>query len=191
MTKFTLVRHGQTDWNVARRYQGQQDIPLNAEGLQQARTLALFMKEETFDVIYSSDLQRAMQTAQILQEGREATVIADARLREIAFGEWEGKCHDDLRTAFPIRFTLSESDPAVPLAPGGESVFALAQRTKEFADEISQRFPDGNVLIVTHGLALATLLCHAENVPLLEAYHLVPDNAQPVHITWLATTKPI
>lgn len=191
MTKFTLVRHGQTDWNVARRYQGQQDIPLNAEGLQQARTLALFMKEETFDVIYSSDLQRAMQTAQILQEGREATVIADARLREIAFGEWEGKCHDDLRTAFPIRFTLSESNPTVPLAPGGESVFALAQRTKEFADEISQRFPDGNLLIVTHGLALATLLCHAENVPLLEAYHLVPDNAQPVHVTWLATTKPI
>src|SRR5512133_2359968 len=113
MTNFTLVRHGQTDWNVARRYQGQQDIPLNAEGLQQARTLALFMKEETFDVIYSSDLQRAMQTAQILQEGREATVTADARLREIAFGEWEGKCHDDLRTAFPMRFTLRESNPAV------------------------------------------------------------------------------
>ncbi len=191
MTNFTLVRHGQTDWNVARRYQGQQDIPLNAEGLQQARTLALLMKEETFDVIYSSDLQRAMQTAQILQEGREATVIADARLREIAFGEWEGKRHDDLRTAFPMRFTLSESNPAVPLAPGGESVFALAQRTKEFADEVSQRLPSGNLLIVTHGLALATLICHSERIPLLEAYHLVPDNAQPVHITWLATTKPI
>ena len=191
MTTFTLVRHGQTDWNVARRYQGQQDIPLNAEGIQQARMLALILNEEPFEAIYSSDLQRAMQTAQILKEGREATVKADARLREIGFGEWEGMRLDDMRTTFPMRFTLSQSDPAVPLAPGGESVFAVAQRTKEFAQEVSQLFPQGNVLIVTHGLALATLICHAENIPLLEAYHLVPDNAQPVHITWLAATKPI
>ena len=191
MTTFTLVRHGQTDWNVARRYQGQQDIPLNAEGFQQARVLALMMKDETFDAIYSSDLQRALQTAQILKEGREATVTADVRLREIGFGEWEGKCLDDMRTTFPKRFTLSQSDTAVPLAPGGESVFAVAQRTKEFAQEVSTLIPHGNVLVVTHGLALATLVCHAKNIPLLEAYHLVPDNAQPLKITWPPASKPI
>ncbi len=184
MTSFTLVRHGQTDWNVARRYQGQQDIPLNAEGLQQARALAMFLKDETFDAIYSSDLQRAMRTAQVLQERRDVSVIADARLREIGFGEWEGKCLDDMRAAFPTRFNLSQGDPAVPLAPGGESVFAVAQRTKEFAQEVSQLIPHGQVLVVTHGLALATLICHAENIPLLEAYQLVPDNAQPVKISW-------
>jgi broad specificity phosphatase PhoE len=86
MTIFTLVRHGQTDWNVARRYQGQQDIPLNTEGIQQARTLAMMMKDETFDAIFSSDLQRAMQTAQILAEGRLVKAIPDVRLREIGFG---------------------------------------------------------------------------------------------------------
>lgn len=191
MTNFTLVRHGQTDWNVARRYQGQQDIPLNAEGIQQARMLALILNEETFDAIYSSDLQRAMQTALILQEGRQVTVTADSRLREIGFGEWEGKCLDDMRTTFSERFTLSQSDPAIPLAPGGESVFAVAQRTKEFAHEVSQLFPHGNVLVVTHGLALATLVCHAENIPILEAYHLVPDNAQPVKINWPPAVKAI
>jgi len=191
MTTFTLVRHGQTDWNVARRYQGQQDIPLIAEGLHQARTLALMMKDEDFNAIYSSDLQRAIQTALIIQEGRQEQVITDTRLREIGFGEWEGTCLDDMRAAFPTRFARSQSDPAVPLAPGGESVFAVAQRTKEFAQEVSQQFPDGNVLVVTHGLALATMICHAENVPILEAYHLVPDNAQPVKITWTPTSEPI
>jgi broad specificity phosphatase PhoE len=191
MTVFTLVRHGQTDWNVARRYQGQQDIPLNAEGLRQARNLAVLLRDERFDAIYSSDLQRAMQTALILQEGRRGEVIADARLREISFGEWEGTCLDDMHATFPTRFALSQNDPAVPLAPGGESVFAVAQRTKEFAQEVSQQFPNGNVLVVTHGLALATLVCFAENKPILEAYHLVPDNAQPVRITWLSESKAI
>ena len=191
MTIFTLVRHGQTDWNVARRYQGQQDIPLNTEGIQQARTLAMMMKDETFDAIFSSDLQRAMQTAQILAEGRLVKAIPDVRLREIGFGEWEGACLDDMHTAFPMRFKQSQNDPAVPLAPGGESVFALAQRTKEFAQEVNQQFPDGKVLVVTHGLALATLICHAENTPLLEAYHLVPDNAEPVTISWPPAARPI
>ena len=191
MTIFTLVRHGQTDWNVARRYQGQQDIPLNTEGLQQARALALRMKDEVFNAIYSSDLQRAMQTVLILHEGRRGKVIADTRLREIGFGEWEGAYLDDMHAAFPTLFALSQKDPAVPLAPGGESVFAVAQRTKEFVQEVSQRFPHGNVLVVTHGLALATLVCHAENIPILEAYHLVPDNAQPVHISWPPPGKPI
>ncbi len=184
MTNFTLVRHGQTDWNVARRYQGQQDIPLNAEGIKQARNLAILLKDETFDAIYSSDLQRAMQTAVILQESRQGKVIADTRLQEIGFGEWEGTCLDDMREAFATRFALSQKDPAVPIAPGGESVFAVSLRTREFGDEISQQFPDGNVLVVTHGLALATLVCHAENKPIIEAYHLVPGNAQPVRITW-------
>ena len=184
MTIFTLVRHGQTDWNVARRYQGQQDILLNAEGLQQARALALIMRDEVFNAVYSSDLQRAMQTTRILQEGRSITIFADERLREICFGDWEGANHQDLQAAFPERFAISANDPAIPIAPGGESLIAFARRTKEFAEEVSELFPNGKVLVVTHGLALATLVCHAESIPILEAYNLVPDNAQPVKITW-------
>jgi alpha-ribazole phosphatase/probable phosphoglycerate mutase len=191
MTVFTLVRHGQTDWNVARRYQGHQDIPLNDEGIQQAHNLALLLKDEVFDAIYSSDLQRAMQTARIFQEERDIAVIADERLREICFGDWEGATLQEMRAAFPKRFTLSANDPAIALAPGGESVLALAQRTNEFAQEVNRLFPHGNVLVVTHGLALATLICHAENIALIEAFRLVPDNAQPVNITWPPASRPI
>lgn len=184
MTLFTLVRHGQTDWNVARRYQGHQDIPLNTEGKQQAEDLALVLNDEVFDAIYSSDLQRAMQTAHILQKGRRIDLFPDTRLREICFGDWEGASLQDMRAAYPERFTLSANDPAIPLAPGGESVVAVAQRTKAFAEEVSRLYPNGKILVVTHGLALASLRCHAEKLPLIDAFRLVPDNAQPVQINW-------
>lgn len=184
MTEFVLVRHGQTDWNVARRYQGQLDIPLNAEGIRQAEVLADVIAAETFDAIYSSDLKRALQTAALVQRGRNIAVIPDARLREIGFGEWEGTCLDDIRTTYPQRFTQSAQDPTISLAPGGESVSAVAARTIAFANEISGIFPRGNVLVVTHGLALATLICHVEGIPLTEAYRVVPDNAQPQQIHW-------
>ena len=191
MTEFVLVRHGQTDWNVARRYQGQMDIPLNAEGIRQAEVLAELLAPETYDAIYSSDLQRALQTAALLQRGRNIAVIPDARLREIGFGEWEGTCLDDVRATYPQRFSQSAQDPTIPLAPGGESVSAVAARTAGFADEISGIFPEGSVLVVTHGLALATLICQVEGIPLTEAYRVVPDNAQPRQIHWPSQEEPI
>lgn len=184
MTQLTLVRHGQTDWNLARRYQGQQDIPLNAEGLKQAHTLATLLSEEVFNAIYSSDLQRALQTAQILLDDRGIPLITDTRLREIGFGEWEGELFQEIFAKYPERFTLSRNDPAIIMAPGGESVAQVAERTSAIADEIARLYPSGRVLIVTHGMALATLVCRARGSALTEAFDLVPDNAQPVHISW-------
>lgn len=188
MTQLILVRHGQTDWNLARRYQGQKDIPLNAEGLRQAHALADQLSKENFDSIYSSDLQRALQTAQILLDGRNVPLVMDKRLREICFGEWEGEVFQEMLAKYPERFALSRSNPSIVMAPGGESVVQVADRTSEIADEIAKLLPSGRVLIVTHGMALATLVCRATDTPLSEAYDLVPDNAQPVHIKWKKET---
>jgi broad specificity phosphatase PhoE len=184
MMHLTLVRHGQTDWNLARRYQGQKDIPLNAEGLKQAQLLAGQLASKSFDAIYSSDLQRAWQTAQVLHQGRGIPLKTDIRLREICFGEWEGEVFSEMLAKFPNRFALSRSDPGIVMAPGGESVAQVAARTSSFADEISILYPSGRVLIVTHGMALATLVCRANGVPLTEAHKIVPENALPVEITW-------
>ncbi len=184
MTRLTLVRHGQTDWNLARRYQGQKDILLNVEGLRQAQLLAGQLANEPFDVIYSSDLQRALQTAQVLHQGRNIPLRTDIRLREICFGDWEGEVFSEMFAKYPERFALSRSDPGVVMAPGGESVAQVAARTSSFADEISTLYPAGRVLIVTHGMALATLVCRANGVPLTEAHKMVPENALPVEITW-------
>jgi broad specificity phosphatase PhoE len=184
MTQITLVRHGQTDWNLARRYQGQMDIPLNEEGFRQARELSVLLADEVFDVIYSSDLQRARQTAEILQLGRHIPLITDQRLREIAFGQWEGAYFPDMLRDFPERFAISQKDPSISLAPGGESVLEVSRRTSAFADEISLLYPNGKILVVTHGMALATLLCAANGISLDQAFTRVPDNAQPIRICW-------
>lgn len=190
MIKLLLVRHGQTDWNVARRHQGQMDVPLNAEGVRQAQELAVRLRQDCFDAIYSSDLQRALQTAQILAQGRTLQVITDARLREVSVGEWEGTYVEDNLRAHPERFTISHTNPSIPLAPGGESTAQVALRTANFADEISRRFPEGRVVVVAHGLTLAALICQVGGIPLTETHKYIPDNAEPIEILW-NTDKPI
>ncbi len=85
-----LVRHGETDWNRARRMQGHIDIPLNTEGLRQARALGAALASEKLDAIYSSDLQRARVTAQAVADVHQMTVVIDEQLRERCYGVFEG-----------------------------------------------------------------------------------------------------
>lgn len=184
MTILTLVRHGQTDWNLQRRYQGQKDIPLNEEGIRQAKALAELLAGESFDVIYTSDLKRAFHTAKEVHKGRNIDLIKDARLREICFGEWEGEFFQEMFSQYPERFAVSHADPTIILAPGGESVAQVAARTSELADEVSHLYPSGKVLVVTHGMALATLVCRSSETSLTEAHKMVPKNAEPIQIEW-------
>ena len=91
--KLYLVRHGQTDWNKEKRLQGQEDIPLNDFGRHLAKETGIGLRNVRFDLCFSSDLKRALETANlILDEGSsKVPIIMDKRLKEIAFGEWEGK----------------------------------------------------------------------------------------------------
>ncbi len=178
MTELHLIRHGQTDWNLAGRYQGQSDIPLNAEGINQARALALSLSGQRFDALYTSDLQRAHQTAQILARNLNLPINVCRSLREISMGEWEGR----LLSEVSLGYTQNNSPQA--RAPGGESVSEVAARMTLAAAEITRAHPLGRVLVVSHGLALATLVCQANRIPLEQVYAHIPNNAQPTLITW-------
>jgi probable phosphoglycerate mutase len=191
MTLLYLVRHGQTDWNIALRYQGQKDIPLNAEGIRQAQSLAAVLANENFSAVYSSDLSRALETARILHTGRNIPLIPDPRLREIGLGEWEGEYLPEIKVKFPLAFADNGRDINTPFAPSGECVQSVAQRMKTVADEISQVYPNEMVLVVTHGLAAATLYCQAHHISLSEAHKWVPDNALPTQIFWFPSNQPI
>ncbi|MCX6055285.1 MAG: histidine phosphatase family protein [Chloroflexi bacterium] len=184
MTQFYLVRHGQTDWNVARRYQGHTDIPLNQVGTQQAQNLAEKLAADTFDAIFSSDLSRAVQTAEILGNRLHVMVCIDPRLREINHGIWEGMSLDEVKKKYADDFVRGAQDPTSIRAQGGESILEVAKRMAQSAREIQQAYPNGKVLIISHGLAVSTLYCQVKGISLNEVYQHIPDNTSPVIVTW-------
>jgi broad specificity phosphatase PhoE len=184
MTHLWLIRHGQTDWNLEGRYQGQSDAPLNAAGRAQAERLARRLTGNSFAALYSSDLQRARETAEIIGAQIGLRTQCDKRLREINQGEWEGQLVTEIIVRYQRAWAAREIDPLGARAPGGESVAEVAARAAEAADAIARRHPGGIVLVVSHGLTLATLLCRARGRPLSEAYQAIPENAVPEAIGW-------
>jgi broad specificity phosphatase PhoE len=191
MTELWLVRHGQTDWNKEGRYQGQSDVPLNSDGIAQALKLADTLSSSHFDAIYSSDLKRAYKTAEILAGALNLPVNADARLREICQGEWEGLLVEEIARRFNAANGSKEENALAwetrsheMRAPGGESVAEVAARVALAANDIALLHSAQRVLVVSHGLALATLICQSRGFPLAEVYSHIPDNAHPAVIQW-------
>jgi len=182
--EFWLVRHGQTDWNVQRRYQGHTDIPLNSLGRAQAQALAAELNGCQIAAIYSSDLSRALETAAILAQHTGATVTPDRRLREISMGAWEGRTLAEVNKELPDGSAGLAYKEAHSRAPGGESLAEVAERVRAFADEVAESHPGQIVLVVMHGLSLAALRCLAVGLPLAEARDMVPENCSIVRIFW-------
>jgi alpha-ribazole phosphatase len=184
MTQLILVRHGQTDWNREGRYQGQANPPLNTLGREQAEAIAEQLAGQSLNAIYSSDLQRALETARIIAGRLGLKVQLDPRLREIDQGEWEGMVASDISVRYPTEWETRQRDPLHARPPKGETVTEVATRVWSAIDDISSRHPAGRILIVSHALALATLLCRASNCSLDHVYHLAPANGYLETIPW-------
>ena len=184
MTRLILVRHGQTDWNQERRYQGQADPPLNDQGRQQARELAARLAGERVSAIYSSDLRRALETAQIIAHGLTALIQVDPRLREISLGKWEGMLYPDILAQYETLWWSRERDPMNVRPPGGENVAEFSLRVHAIASEISSRHPGSQVLVVTHGLVIAVLKCIVQGIPMEQVFQHIPDHALPILLDW-------
>lgn len=184
MTQLWLVRHGQTDWNVEGRYQGQSDVPLNETGRAQARALAAQLAGQKFEALYSSDLKRAYETASILGARSNLTVQVDLSLREICQGEWEGLQVQVIAERYQAEVTCMRANRQDFRAPGGETVTEVGQRMAQAADRIAKKHPHGTVLVVSHGMSVSTLYCQSQSISLAEAYLHIPENGQPVIIEW-------
>ncbi len=179
MTKLFLIRHGETDWNLEGRYQGQSDILLNANGLLQAEKLAETLRTQHLDAIYSSDLTRARRTAEILARVSESPLHIDPRLREINQGQWEGMLFSEIRERYPELIAQRRTDPLSVTPPGGESIEQVRERVLEVLEAIATTHPVGEVAIVSHGLALAIIKVHLSELPISSVWEQIPENAQP------------
>lgn len=157
-----LIRHGETDWNLAGRWQGHTDVPLNDLGLRQARLVALRFQTEkiAFDAIYSSDLTRAYQTAWEIGAAVRVPVQLYPPLREIDLGTWSGLHYDEIRQRFPVEARLLEEGQDIPRG-GGETLSALRRRVVEAVECILAHRDGETIALVTHGGCIRMLLAHA------------------------------
>lgn len=178
MTRLILIRHGQTDWNVEGRWQGQADVPLNSRGLEQAQQLAKELADAGIQAIYASDMQRALQTVQPLSRLTGLPVLSDPRLREIHQGEWQGMLVTEIMARYGELFHRRKEDPLAVAPPGGETLEQVQQRAYQVLDEILERHPHETVAIVAHGFVIALLRLRLEHRPVEDVWQLVPQSGQ-------------
>jgi probable phosphoglycerate mutase len=151
MTEVVLIRHGETDWNRELRFQGHVDVALNAVGLEQARRLGARLAGETAQALYTSDLQRAQQTAQPIEQQLGIARVADAQLREQSFGTVDGMRVDEIQREHPdawagwLRF---DQDFCMP---GGESMRQFHARVIDAIHRVAADHRGQRVIVVTHG----------------------------------------
>ncbi len=178
MLRLILVRHGETDWNQQMRFQGQTDVPLNARGIEQAQTVARRLQHEPLQAIYSSDLQRAMQTAQIVAKHHNLTPVPDVNLRELSYGVWEGMSREEImESEWAELFERYRKDSLRHRPPGAEYPEQILERSRRVLERIRQQHEEGNVCIVGHGGSLRALICVALCAPLETFRHIRLDNA--------------
>jgi probable phosphoglycerate mutase len=165
-TRLCIVRHGETAWNAEHRVQGQLDVPLNAVGEAQALAAAKVLASERFDVLYSSDLQRARQTAAPTADRISLEVILEKDLRERHYGIFERLTYAEVKTRFP-------EDYARFLAHDPEFSFRTGEALKDFyarsiaaVTGITERHPGANVLVFTHGGVLDMFYRYVKGMPL-------------------------
>lgn len=162
MTRIILTRHGQTLWNIEGRVQGSLDSPLTEKGIMQARSLAVRLRGEGIEHIYSSDSPRAIGTAEEIRcELGLKTLSTNRALREFAFGEWEGRIWQELRVANPSVFKIWDLEPHLVTAPGGENMGFVMDRAWNFLQQIINNHSEETVCLVTHGLTLKMLVTKA------------------------------
>ena len=149
--KLYIVRHGETDWNKNKMMQGNTDIPLNQNGINQALNISKLLEDRTIDVCYSSPLSRAYETAKLITDN--SNIIIDKRLEERELGEFEGKSCNLYDTHYYWDRKINSSSYGV------ESATDLIVRVKTFYDELKEKYKDRdlNILIVTHGAIVRSL----------------------------------
>ncbi len=174
-----LVRHGETEWNKIRRFQGRSNLPLNKEGRKQVRSLALALKNIPLMAIYTSPLIRALETARLIKVFHPSTpIFEDNGLIEMDLGEFDGMKVQDWAEQYPDFRKAWNENPASVRMPGGESLKEVQDRAKKTLERITRIHPpDTTILMSSHNFVNLTILCDLLKIPLHRFRELRQENA--------------
>jgi len=175
--RIILVRHGETEWNSAFRFQGRTDVPLAESGLAQADLLALRLAGARLDKVYTSPLARARQTASAIARMNESVkeVTAVDELSEMSFGGWEGLRLSEIRELHPDLFSSWSKDPSATAPPGGECFSDLIARVSRALEGILSGEGD-KLIVVCHGGTIRAILSILIGIPPAVAWKFRTDN---------------
>jgi broad specificity phosphatase PhoE len=158
-TRIILVRHGETEWNVEQRFRGHHDIPLNEAGIAQARALSVRLASEEVTAIYSSRLQRALKTAQMIAEPHGLQAIPVDGLTNVNYGELEGLTMTEMAEKFPELYHTLLNAPHLVRFPHGDTLDDLTSRAMGGIREILAQHEGQTLIAVSHQVVSRVLLC--------------------------------
>ncbi len=173
-----LVRHGETEGNLEKRYMGWTETPLSKRGIRQAEEAGFFLAGQNICGLHCSDLQRAVVTARIIGTGCGLEPVVTPLLREINFGRWEGLTYNQIEASHGDAIRLWHDDPLRKSAPGGETLTAVYERMRRFLDRLANEAGDGKrIAAVSHGGAIRALLYKVLNIGKSNLWEIKIDNA--------------
>jgi broad specificity phosphatase PhoE len=172
VTTIFLARHGESDWNVEKRFQGHSDRPLTERGRKQAHALADLVASEKIDAVYTSPLSRAQETAEIVAARAGLEPVALAELREVDTGSWSGLSRADVEARFPEGFSRWRSGGSG--WEDGETYEQMAERVIGALRTIAEDHPDGRVLVISHGGPIRAIHAAADGVAIDDYRRLKP-----------------
>ncbi|XRQ13393.1 bifunctional RNase H/acid phosphatase [Actinomadura welshii] len=180
-----LLRHGETPLSIEKRFAGTGDVPLTANGLDQARAAALALKDRGLDAIVTSPLARCRDTAAEVAAVTGLDVRVEDGFRETDFGEWEGLTFAEAGKGWPAELKAWLADPEVA-PPGGESFAAVSRRVRTALDKLKVRHREQRVLVVTHVTPIKLMVRDALGAPMQALYRMHLDVAALSSIDWYA-----
>lgn len=172
MTKLFITRHGETLWNLEKRLQGWSNSPLSELGINQAKWLSERLKDQPIDIIYSSPLERAYNTACIIRGDRDIEIIKSDAFKEIDTGEWTGKSYDEMQALGIEEVNNFYNFPHLYKSKIGEDYYQVKERTHKGLKEVLAKHKGENILIVTHGVALKVMMMYFEEKPMEKLWDL-------------------
>lgn len=176
MNTYYLVRHGQTVWNTLGQTQGHGNSPLTELGIQQAKDLAEALKEYSIDIIYCSDLGRAVETAEIIGKELNIEIHPTESLREMGFGVWEGMPLREIEKIYPESFKMWRNEPEKVQIEGGETLDMIKQRQDKLIEELNKKYKNKHILLVSHSVTVRVMLLSFLESHVRNIYRIKQDN---------------